>query len=375
MTTPHQLTHDPSSRRASEIGDIPRRRMINRQRSHFTLKRGAHRHEENLFLSEQFAEWLTTTTEIEVNSREAFCESLRDGVVLCRIAKQIEGSGLKRFHDAPVPNEFKRRENIVVFQESCARLGLPFVLRVDHIIKGKLDPVISCLLGLAKVVSVQEGFTLPEPIMEKLAAMEALELDLAAKEALKKKESGEETPPSYAASRGISMLDAQMDGWVQRTPSSWLAGSWMEFGIRVKKLALESDVTKRRADSGENEEDATDMEAWTVYRRYTDFVNFATMLVKLADDAGPDKLPPKTFSFHLTGSFLEGGNEALSERMDGLNAYLQIIVARLPSEESDKGYSSAVTRAAKATSEDDISSHDVKVLALVRKFLGVEGSW
>ena len=113
-------------------------------------------------------------TSIEVKAEEQFCASLADGVVLCRIAKAIEGSNMKKFND-PVKNEFKKRENLVKFQESCKALGLPFVCRVDHIVNNKLDPVVSCLLGLARVAASQESIILPEAIMEKIEAMEALE--------------------------------------------------------------------------------------------------------------------------------------------------------------------------------------------------------
>ena len=158
----------------------------------------------------------------EVKAEEQFCASLADGVVLCRIAKAIEGSNMKKFND-PVKNEFKKRENLVKFQESCKALGLPFVCRVDHIVNNKLDPVVSCLLGLARVAASQESIILPEAIMEKIEAMEALEATALADNV------DDSRVATYAEANKLTFVNVVIDGWVQRTPMSWLQGSWMDF--------------------------------------------------------------------------------------------------------------------------------------------------
>lgn len=43
----------------------------------------------------------------------------------------------------------------------------------------------------------------------------------------------EEIPVDYAALHGITHLKISNDGWVQRSPDSWFAMNWMEYGIRV----------------------------------------------------------------------------------------------------------------------------------------------
>ena len=343
----------------------PRRKVLNRNRSHFTLKRGAHRHEENLFLSIQFAEWFTQATSHEVGSEEAFCASLKDGVVLCRLVEQIDNSGMKKFHDPP-KNEFKKRENLVKFQESCKALNLPFVCRVDHIVKDKLDPVISCLLGLARVAAQQECFTLPEPIMEKIEAMEALE-------AANVVDADEAKVLSYAEANKLTFLDINIDGWVQRTPTSWLQGSWMDFGIRVSEVSISANSAaeaqeRERTSSDDDEAEVEETGAWDVYRRYSEFETFASELGALVPSISADLLPGKTYSLHLTGDFLEGGTPALQERMDGLNAFLQHVAGK-QSNADEKGYNAAIRRA--SASSDEPSKEDLAVIACVQKFLGI----
>ena len=98
----------------------------------FTLKRGDFRHEENIFLATQFAEWFGALTGTAIGGlEESFCKSLDDGVVLCRVMQHLEGSELRKIHD-PVTNPFQGRENIVMFQDACRRLGLPFVFKASH---------------------------------------------------------------------------------------------------------------------------------------------------------------------------------------------------------------------------------------------------
>ena len=132
------------------------------------MKRGNFRSEENIYLATQFAEWFGHLTGKEIGEDEAsFCESLDDGTVLCRVIQRIEGSEVSKTND-PAENAFKGRENIVAFQEACHRLDLPFVLSVSHIKDKRVDAVISCLLGVAKLAAEQEGLNLPEPILETL---------------------------------------------------------------------------------------------------------------------------------------------------------------------------------------------------------------
>jgi len=363
------LDASKESRRASEIlGGMQRKKLHNRERSNFTLKRGAHRREENLFLSEQFAAWLSDTTKVDVKSRDEFCDSLADGVALCSLMKQLEGSGMKSYHGFPVKNEFKRRENIVRFQESCKRLELPFVCRVDHIIKGTIDPVISCLLGVARVAAEQEGFVLPEPIMEKLEAMEALETQ--------EHSAKSDAVLSYAEAHGIQVVELGIDGWVQRTPSSWIQLSWMDFGIRVNETTLaDRDEGKKRASSTDNDDVQIDETgAWDVYRRYSEFERFYKELSQLVPSVAAASLPGKTFTFHLTGQYVEGGVGALKDRMDGLNAFLEIVCGEQKGAQEDKlGYTACVRRAHE--SPDAPSEHDLKVIGLVRKFIGAEIGW
>ena len=72
-------------------------------------------------------------------------------------------------------------------------------------------------------------------------------------------------------------------------------------------------------------------------------------------------LSSKTYSFHLTGDFLEGGTPALQERMDGLNTFLHDNV--------QQQYNAAVARAHE--SENEPSSQDLFIIEKVNAFLGI----
>jgi len=318
--------------------------VLNRTRSNFTLKRGKHRNEENMFLASQFSDWFNVIVESDLHDANNFCEGLNDGVTLCRLMKMINGSGMKRYHDPP-KNVFQSRENLVFFQESCRHLNLPFVFKVSHVTEKQLDPVISCLLGVAKVASEQEGFIVPESIMEKLAALEAAELQAQ----LELKAEMEAAPPSYAAEHRILKLGVETDGWAKRSPESWFAGSWMEFGLRV--LSLDGQ-------DGEREE-------WTVYRRYSEFACFADFLVKINESFDVSKLPPKTMSFHLTGSLLEGGSPALLERMSGLRVFLV---------ENVLGPFNSVVEKCQVSGYEP-TKQEKQILEITMAFLGVTSHW
>ena len=80
-----------------------------------------------------------------------------------------------------------------------------------HVQDKRIDPIISCLLGVAKLAAEQEGFDVPEAIMEKLEAM-----DMSMEEMAEVVEQAE-LEVDYAAMHGITHLEVSNDGWVQRS--------------------------------------------------------------------------------------------------------------------------------------------------------------
>ena len=104
----------------------------------------------------------TTTTAcrwLEENSDEMvdegdIVEKLRSGVLLCTVLRQIEGSGMTRFHvDAKASgSDAKSGANFVMVRSSCRRLGIAdsFVLTPADLDRRDLPRIVSCLAALSE---------------------------------------------------------------------------------------------------------------------------------------------------------------------------------------------------------------------------------
>ena len=152
-------------------------------------------------------------------------------------------------------NAFQGRENIVAFQDACRRLKLPFVLSVGDIKDKRVDAVISCLLGVAKLAAelasvalaslasqtstndhsraltncasncrshpntttatrrgAQEGFDVPDSIMEKLAVGGGGSEDRGGKRV-----EASNTNPETNSNSGHQQLSTEVFDWEQKS--------------------------------------------------------------------------------------------------------------------------------------------------------------
>merc|ERR1712216_83808 len=185
-----------------------------------------------------------------------------------------------------------------------------------------------------------------------------------------------EMPVDYAALHDITHLEVSNDGWVQRTPDSWFAMSWMEYGLRVRNMRRGEETSKAKekaavpSKDGERPHDTeADSGGYTVYRRYNEFVCLADLL-SVTTRRAPSYLPPKTMTPHLTGAYMEGGPECLQDRMKGLEEFIREDVIRIGQQQ---GYWGAVQRMMENTDMPD--DDDQKTVAVVRRFFGVDDGW
>lgn len=86
-------------------------------------------------------------------------EDLLDGVVLCKLMMQIEGSGVTKYHALKRGNAkmdaFKSRENCVRFTNACKTIGLPVTFGYDDLHQGDLGVIASTLVYLAHACAMR----------------------------------------------------------------------------------------------------------------------------------------------------------------------------------------------------------------------------
>ncbi|KAH9260640.1 hypothetical protein BASA81_001107 [Batrachochytrium salamandrivorans] len=86
-------------------------------------------------------------------------EDLLDGVVLCKLMMQIEGSGVTKYHALKRGNAkmdaFKSRENCVRFTNACKLIGLPVTFGYDDLHQGDLGVIASTLVYLAHACAMR----------------------------------------------------------------------------------------------------------------------------------------------------------------------------------------------------------------------------
>jgi len=120
-----------------------------------------HRMRENLELLQKKAKaWIEAVTE-EKFMKDRFGESLRSGVLLCKLVNIIEPDSVKRVNTFTSP--FMQMENINHFLEACEKIGVPIrdlFSTSDLYERRNLGLVAHTIYALAKVAE-QNGFEGP----------------------------------------------------------------------------------------------------------------------------------------------------------------------------------------------------------------------
>ena len=372
------------------------RKHKNKDRKQTTQKRGEYREEENVFLLEQFNGWFTAACPHHSRPENGggtwidasmFCHELLDGVALCQLVRQIDGSRLKKFHPRP-KGVFHRRENIVFFVKACRRLKLPVILSISNLEEVGLQTVVTCLLALARIASAQADMieALPEAIMEKLETFEE-EVPMMEFEELEEEEE-EEEDTSFAAIHSVSVLAVEKDatpwathpdGFVQYALAVYILKQTQEGGgvhphAEIDASMVHADRGRALLRAGIAEHAAAGIGAeqtpdHVVHRRYSEFLAVAALLeqiAKIATGGGRGRkacphLPAKTWWFH------GGGSE---ERLTGLMEFLELDIFS-----SSNGIDGGYTAAVKRSRESWPTVLDQQLIGVVRRFLGVEDGW
>jgi hypothetical protein len=367
-------------------------------RKQTTATRGQFRSEENLFLLEQFNDWFAAACPHHGRAEngggawegvDAFCDELLDGVTLCQLAKQIEGTQLRKYHVRP-KGVFHRRENVVFFVKACHRLKVPIVLTISNLEEAEQQPIVACLLTLARIAASQADMasSLPEAIMEKLET-EAPPPVVALVD-FETVEEEEVEDFSFAAIHSVTVLAVTPGavpwstntegGFVQYALSVYILKQAQEGGgvhphARIEahmspsergKALFKAATAEHFAVPGPSPDATPDH---VVHRRYNEFLAVAALLEQIAQQsAGRSSkracphLPAKAwFSFHSGGS---------AERLSGLMQFLELDIFA-----SSGGIDGGYTAAVKRSRERWPTVLDQQLIGVVRRFLGVEDGW
>ena len=81
----------------------------------------ARKDEEDRELIKSLADWLSAETDVADITPSTLSSHIEEGVVLCKLMQRF--GHVLRYSDPP-KNEFKRRENLALFERACQRLGL-----------------------------------------------------------------------------------------------------------------------------------------------------------------------------------------------------------------------------------------------------------
>mmetsp|Transcript_6233 Transcript_6233/g.7845 ORF Transcript_6233/g.7845 Transcript_6233/m.7845 type:complete len:269 (-) Transcript_6233:1273-2079(-) len=129
----------------------PHEELVKRDGRNFTLRRVEFNKQENNFYINLLSRWFSSVQETKVKPKTFFSD-LSDGVVICRILSDIEGSGVNRsdYHD-PAGSELASRENLKIFREVAKEnFNFPAICKVEDF-HSENPSIIATLLFLAKM--------------------------------------------------------------------------------------------------------------------------------------------------------------------------------------------------------------------------------
>ncbi|KAH9253363.1 hypothetical protein BASA81_008714 [Batrachochytrium salamandrivorans] len=140
----------------------------------YTVKRSELKQAEDLKLVKHFASWLTKITHGRRQiTEEEFENDLLDGVALCEVMQQLEGSGLVKFHQEP-KSSFQAKENLQSFQAATKALALPVTFGSEDLEKQNITRIVSTLVFVAHTAHAQGVFVgeMDKEIVDKVVKMD-----------------------------------------------------------------------------------------------------------------------------------------------------------------------------------------------------------
>lgn len=140
----------------------------------YTVKRSELKQAEDLKLVKHFASWLTKITRGRRQiTEEEFENDLLDGVALCEVMQQLEGSGLVKFHQEP-KSAFQAKENLQSFQAATKALALPVTFGSEDLEKQNITRIVSTLVFVAHTAHAQGVFVgeMDQEIVDKVIKMD-----------------------------------------------------------------------------------------------------------------------------------------------------------------------------------------------------------
>jgi len=113
-----------------------------------TVARGVFIQDENKFVMEEIANWLTAVGRRQVSSD--IRKDLATGEALCEVVNLIDSKQKLTYHTNVTPGTFQARENVEMFQKRCRELGVSETFNYTDLSYGSLKPVLACLYDLAR---------------------------------------------------------------------------------------------------------------------------------------------------------------------------------------------------------------------------------
>ncbi|XP_034951515.1 myophilin isoform X2 [Chelonus insularis] len=105
-------------------------------------------------LAQESLQWVKTITGADINTSgdmDNFYETLKNGVLLCRLVNELKVGSVKKFNESTMA--FKCMENINAFLEAAKALGVPpqeTFQTVDLWERQNLNSVVICLQSLGR---------------------------------------------------------------------------------------------------------------------------------------------------------------------------------------------------------------------------------
>lgn len=119
-------------------------------------------------IERKLCEWLNEQygCKVDPDNRNSLVEELSDGVVLCKLIRDLSGNKRVRFK-AKRPNIFQKNENIRTFSKQCKKMGISGIatLSPSDLRDGSTKKTMACLMHLYRKSKdwVAKGATRKEP--------------------------------------------------------------------------------------------------------------------------------------------------------------------------------------------------------------------